>query len=239
MAQYQALVEEFTDRARFYRMLSRFYYGPLNQEEVDGLDADSLKDLSGQMENPLMVQGFNDMYRYLRRKNTGTRQELNNDYTGCFGGTRTYEFLYAVPYGSVFLSPEGELMGPERGEVFRIYKAHRIKVKEGYDIPEDHLAFELEYLAILNDRAAQDLSTGDLSSAVRNIADQRIFLEEHVNTWFDRLFNLSFRLIRTRFYQGVLRVTKGFFREESETLPRLEEYVQSLDDANDAGANMR
>jgi TorA maturation chaperone TorD len=118
-------------------------------------------------------------------------------------------------------------MGKPRGEVYHTFKQARVRLKEGVDLPDDHLSFELEFLSILCDRAIAALEDGDFGLALETVRLQREFLDMHILSWFDRFFNLSNRILKTRFYKGVLKVTKGLF----ETLPEvLDDLIAVIDD---------
>lgn len=212
------LADEMLERAATYRTLGRLFYRPLSEKDLEGMGTETFRHLSEESANTLVAEGYNDIYRYLRRRNTATCQDLGADFTQTFCGIREYRGVSAVPYESLYLSPEGELMGHARLEVFRIYKSHRIKLNEGVDIPEDHLSFEFEFMAVLSERCAQAVARGDMEDALRQAADQEDFLVQHILKWFGRFFNLSNKIVQTRFYQGVLKVAKGFLSEDAVAL---------------------
>lgn len=224
----EEIISAIEDRTQFYTMLSKLYAWPLEQGEIDSIDVDALKQLSAAEENELMADGLNDIYRFLRRKNTGTRQVLNADYTRVFLGRTAYEGLTAQPYASLFLSVEPHLMGEERMVVNQIYKKNQIKLSSGIDIPEDHLAFECEFMTIIGNRCVQMLEEENSKASLEQLEIQLMFVQDHILNWFDRFFALSNKLIETRFYRGVLKLSKGFFESEPKTIEKLIEDVISL-----------
>lgn len=224
----EELASVIESRSQFYRSLSKLYYWPFSQEELDQLDTAALRELSQSASDPLVADGYNDMYRYLRRRNTGTRETLNADFTRCFMGMTTFKGLACVPYASVFLQTGGELMGRPRNEVRRVYRANRIELEDGIDLPEDHLSFEFEFMAIIGQRCAEALRSGDTDAALEQVGLQAQFMDEHILTWTDRFFNLAVELVQTRFYRGVLKVTKGFLSTEPELLRELAEEIEQL-----------
>gem|GEM_PF-5051037 len=44
------------------------------------------------------------------------------------------------------------------------------------------------------------------------------FLADHILSWFDTFQDLALLLLETRFYRGVLKISKGFFLEDAELL---------------------
>lgn len=223
----QVLIPYMEGRTEFYKMLHKLYRWALTQEELDELSADDMRELSEQLDEGLMQCGFNDMYRFLRRRNTGTRQVLATDFTRVFMGMSTYEGFSAQPYASLFVGGAHQLMGAERMAVNRVYRECAVKLDEGIDLPEDHLAFECDFLAIINQRAICALRERDVERAVELLELQERFVREHVLNWLPRFYALSRKLVETRFYRGVLRVTKGFFEDEVRAIPELVEDVRS------------
>ena len=214
---------DLTQHAAFLRMLAGLYFKPLTQEQIDALDADAFHTLALTSEDALSAEGYNDIWRFLRRRDTGTRQVLNVDFTGAFYGASTYEGLCAEPYESLYTNAEGVLIGPARDAAFHIYKDHGMKVQEGLDLPDDHLTFELEFLAALCDRATQALQAADAGAAKEEISLARDFSRDHVCNWFNRFFNLSNKLLTTRFYRGVNKIAKAFLLVEPDYYERLED----------------
>lgn len=216
MTDTAGLTKVLKDRAAFYRTLSSLYFNSLTQEQIDSLAETDLTAFGAG--EPLLDEGFDDMRRYLRKRNTGTRQDLAVDFTSCFKAAQAYKGRYAVPYESVFRSESGLLMQEPRNEVYRTYKQAAIKLKEGVDLPEDHLSFEFEFLAILCDRAAEALEAGDRERAVAILESQTTFIEDHILSWFDDLAELATKILTTRFYRGVLKVTKGYLKVDLEAI---------------------
>ncbi|MGV8084126.1 MAG: molecular chaperone [Coriobacteriia bacterium] len=211
-----ALIEVLKNRAAFYRTLSSLYFRTLPQEQIDTLAQTDFSAFDGG--EPLLAEGFNDIRRYLRKRNTGTRQELAIDFTCCFLGANAFEGRYAVPYESVFRGETGLMMQEPRNEVYRTYKKAAIKLREGIDLPEDHLSFEFEFLAILCDRAAEQLNAGDIESAIKTLSAQQAFIEDHIVSWFGDLAELARKMLKTRFYRGVLKITEGYLKVDQEAI---------------------
>lgn len=232
------LAEVLQGRSSFYRTLSSLYYATLRQDQIDQLAGTDFSAFGA--EDPLLVEGFNDLRRYLRKRNTGTRQELAVDFTSAFIGTKVVHGLSAVPYESVYKSEDGLLMQEPRNEVYRIYKKVAIKLKEGVNLPEDHLAFELEFMAVMSERAAslllenasaespdgkplssEDLDTQVAQQVLENLQLQRSFLSEHILSWFKEFSDRASSILKTRFYHGVLKITEGYLMMDVDTLDGL------------------
>lgn len=214
-----SLLEE---RASTYRLLARLFFKPLTQGEIDGLARADFIDAACQSTHD---DGCKDIARYLRRRNTGTREELACDFTGAFYGVTTVEGKTAMPYESLFRSGEGLLMGAPRGEVYREFKANRVRVPEGVDIPEDHLSFMFDYLAVLCDRTAEHVQESEMADALELLEKQGRFLGEHVASWYGDFRAMAERIVQTRFYRGCLKLASEFVDGEPEEIALLREAI--------------
>ncbi len=208
-------------RAEFYETLSYLYFKPLTQEQVDNMARADFSAFAGIGDG--FASGIRDVTVYLRKRNTGTRQELAVDFTSAFAGTKTYEGRSAVPYESVFTSEEGLLFQKGYQEVFSTFKKSSLKLRDGIDYPDDHLSFMCEYMAIMSRRAATALETpGGCERARADMDASLAFLTDHILSWFDDFSAVANLILKTRFYQGVLRMSKAFFEFDQELLADLQ-----------------
>lgn len=203
-------------RAAFYDLLSSLYFRPLKADQIENIAA---MDMSSYAEvSELFAEGLHDMSRHLAKRNTGTRQELAVDFTSAFAGTSSWKGKYAVPYESVFTSEEGLLFQDAYHEVYRLYRDNHVERGQGYDYPDDHISFMFEFLAIMSQRAADMVRGGNRAGSVDALMLSKEFLEKHILTWFDAFQDLALLILKTRFYRGVLKVTKGFMIFDVELL---------------------
>ena len=170
------MVASVRDRAEMYRLLAQVYFKPLSQEQIDALAQADLAALAVGDASPF-ADGYNDVYRYLRRMNTGTRQELASDFTSVFYGIQTYEGRAAQPIESLYRSDGGLVMGEASGEVYRAFRESCVKVCEGLDLPDDHLSFLFEFMACLCERIATCVEDGRWEEASRTLDEQRVFFK--------------------------------------------------------------
>lgn len=225
----QVAVEDvLAGRASFYRMLSSIYYLELKQEQIDSIaEQDFSAFTSG---DPLFDEGMADIRRYLKRRNSSTRQEMAVDYArNILGmGARSKDDRTAMPYESLFTSESRLLMQDSRDEVFRAFKKSRLKLADGVDVPEDHLSFMFEYLAIMSDRAIEALKDDSLEEAHVNLSIQQTYMEEHLLNWIDDFCRALLASASTPFYRGVAKVTQAFVHSDADTV---EEMLACIDAA--------
>ncbi|WP_303728439.1 molecular chaperone [Denitrobacterium detoxificans] len=212
----ESTIDMLRARSSFYRVLESFYYKKLTEDQIDSMSATDYSAF-GEV-SPIIKEGFDDIRHYLARNRWGARERLAVDFTAAWVGTSTYEGRYAEPFESLFRGEESRLAGEPAAEVYRALKRASLKVDEYIHLPSDHLSFEMEYLAIMGLRAADQLEAGDLNLARENLETQRAFLNDHVLSWFDDFKALSEKILKTRLYCGVLKVTKGFIELDDELL---------------------
>jgi TorA maturation chaperone TorD len=223
-----SLAEVLAGRATSYRMLSRMFLRPLSESEIADLAAaDYISVAQGLEGSGLLAEGFNDMGRALRRRHTGTRQQLSTDFTMCFDGVEAVGGEVASPYASIYLGDEALLNQEPRHKVYRTYRSESVVLDSNIKLPEDHLSFELEFLAILSERAEAALKSSDTDVALHNLELSREFINEHILTWLDLFYGRADKILQTRFYRGVLKATKGYLELDLDMIDDLIEALQN------------
>lgn len=195
-------------RAAMYCMLASLYFAELTEEKVRELAGVKLSGMD--FGDELMAEGMHDIERYLRRVNSGTRQELACDYAHSMLGAGAYEQRRATPFESVFTSDSGLLMQDARDDVYRLFCQEHLEAREELRIPEDHLSFIFEFMAILCDRMRGAVACGFHEEAARLADVQKELWEHHLANWIDAYCNVLDEVALTRFYRGVAKVTRAF-----------------------------
>lgn len=213
-------------RAAFYDAVAALYYKPLTQEQIDRIADGGLGAFADTSE--LVAEGLHDMERAVAKRHSGTRQELAVDFTGAFAGTSSWKGRYATPYESVFTSEEGLLFQDSYHEVHRLYRENGVRKGAGFDFPDDHLSYICEFQAVLARRAVEALDAGDAERALEQVRRSQAVLRDHVLSWFDDFEATALLLVKTRFYRGVLKMTKGFFLFDAGVLEDLAEELERL-----------
>lgn len=224
-ASVDEIIAALEGRSAFYDFVSALYFKPLTAEQIENIAEMDFSIYEGT--NDLFEEGLHDMSRFLRKRHTGTRQQLAVDFTMAFAGTAAWKGRYAVPYESVFRSEEGLMFQGPYHEVYHLFRDAGVQRAQGFDYPDDHLSFMCEFMAILSKRAADALRNGNYEDAREQLRSSAGFLQDHMLSWFDALADLATNIIETRFYRGVLKMTKGFFLLDRQTI---EDLVGAIDD---------
>ena len=113
------------------------------------------------------------------------------------GGLRTalYAWLFARKNGGKF--------------ILRIEDTDRNRLVDEACEPEDHLAFELEFMQLLGERAADAFDAGDEGACARLLETRRAFLEEHLLNWVPAFAADVQRIARTGFYRALADIVLG------------------------------
>ena len=207
------------ERAAVYRFLSGLYLRECQDEYLRKLTSQGFPE-TGEGQFSCGCKSVNE---YLSAGGDGMRQELACDYAKVFLGAGVYDGEAANPYESVYASEARLLMQEPRDEVLRLYRAESVAVRqeEGAFLPEDHLSFELAFMAHYAERTAEALEDGDPALAVEYLEKQASFLRNHLNNWVPLLCEDVRSLARTGFYRGLADVTQGFLSDDERCLEDL------------------
>jgi len=208
-------------RESVYSMFSALYFKELDANQIKTLaqqDFSSVEDL-----DPDISEGIQAIRKSLQRVHSGTREDLAIDYAHTFlsAGSTKHE-RRACPYESVFTSELGLLMQDARDDAYRYMLAEHVEPDERLHIPEDHVSFELEFMASLCARLSTALETEDDAEARRLLDVQRSFHANHLLNWIDEFTTAVQRCCRTGFYRGVAQMTRGFVRLDTELIGETE-----------------
>lgn len=192
-----------------YTFIAKMFERPLAQKDIDALAQANLTSFDCGDNN--MSHGLKVMALYLKKRNTGTREVLNRDYTSAFYGIQDIDGIYALPYESAYENPNQLLTGKGRRKVFNIYKRCALCLKEGLDTPEDHLSYMCEFLSILAQRCTIAYENEDISTVKENLLLEHAFIKAHVLSWYEKFAHVAAGIVEERFYKGLLEFSGAFF----------------------------
>lgn len=217
-------IELMRARASIYRMFASLYFKELTLDQMRSL-ADS--DLSCFEElDPAIAEGIRDMTSAVRHAHEVAREDLATDYAHTFlsaGSTKNEK--RACPFESVFTSDQGLLMQEARDEVYRLMLAEHVEPDGRLHVPEDHISFECEFMAVLGERAIEALAAGDEQEAVRLLEAQRSFHAEHLENWIGAFCDAVLACCRTRFYGGMAKMTRSFVHLDAELMDECDDLL--------------
>lgn len=206
------------ERAATYGFLARLYREEVDAELLEQLMATDYPVSSG---NASMDAGYYALAKYLSNAWVDPLTKLSIDYTKTFLGSGIDTYSAAYPFESVYTSEKRLLMQDARDEVLAIYRSCGLDKSEAWNVGEDHLAVELEFMQVLAVRAARALRAGEQEQAFSLLNTQRNFMGDHVASWVPVFVNDVRRFSDTLFYQGLADLTQGFLEEDAALLDDL------------------
>lgn len=120
----------------------------------------------------------------------------------------------APPWETAYLI-EGECLvfQKETLEVRKWFRSFDLQIDKLYNEPDDHIAYELEFIATLSQKAAEALAQGNAAEAERLCQAQSEFLQQHLLTWAFDWCSLVIKNATTDFYRGIAFLVQGFLIE--------------------------
>jgi TorA maturation chaperone TorD len=212
-------------RADVYAILSACFAAPtaeLLEAAQSGALADALAGALGDLPDEgsgmeVALRAFEALPREMARSGSyGTIETLEVEYTRLFLGPG----LPAVPpYESVYVDgEEADVPGPLWGQAtFAVRDAYRQAGLAPHPGPEppDHLAAELEFVAMLSQREATTLADGDLGEAETVRHRRASFLREHLRAWAPVAAEKTAEEAQHPLYQAASRLLQAVIAAET------------------------
>jgi len=221
------------NRYGVYAFLSRVYGKELTPELIrEFASAKSpllqIGDL-GELEEGELKKGFQTLREYLQslaeRNIEEVKLELAAEYADLFLGVAGKP---PHPSESVYVGKEHLVMGKARDEVLSAYrKAGLDRVKE-FTEPEDHIAIELNFMALLCQRTMDALERNDKNTTKEYLKTQKDFIENHLARWVPQLTKDILAQSEVDFYKGIAMITDGFIEMEKKTIEELSAGIDGL-----------
>lgn len=194
--------ESLASRMAVYAFLSTVYFNEITLGFLQGL-REQQPALEGEMGAFAASLEHADLEQ--------TRKDLAAEYARVFLGMSRSPI---APYESVYTSDAHLLMQDARDDVLKAYRAEGIAVTNGGGLPEDHVAFEFDFMGRLCQKALEALEAGDEKEARRCLDKQREFFETHLESWLPGLCLDARKRVRTSFYQGAVELTELHMESE-------------------------
>jgi TorA maturation chaperone TorD len=129
------------------------------------------------------------------------------DFTTLFAGCRPDA---PYPYESIFSGAERLMMQEARDSVLDHYEEGGYAVVQGESRePEDHISYELGYVASLYGRAATASARGDEDAAQAALARVASFKAEHLSKWIPAFCRDVEKSAETPFFEGLAKLTQA------------------------------
>ncbi|CAG1016417.1 Chaperone protein TorD [Anaerolineales bacterium] len=221
---FDSLREINSGREVFYNFLSRGCQAEAKEEylEMAASLMPYIEDMASQTDAASLNEGVKLLAEY-------TNQWSNLDNIGkkefLLGLARDFAYLFltgakSVPTcESVYLSPEHLVKHGPYLQVLQAYQKVGFQTPVEFKEPEDHVAMEFKFMAILSNKIGRAVEAGENQRVFRLMEIQRAFLDEHLNKWIPQFCRLLIeRSAGRNFYRALAHLTEGFLAQDNEFL---------------------
>ena len=207
------------NRSRIYSFLARIYRTEVDKELLSQLSSLTIPENA---DIPGVSEGIRLLVNYVKHSMEDTLIELAVDYARIFLGTGVQSGEGAYPFESVYTNPYKLVMQEARDEVFNLYRKAGLIPSQDIGVPEDHVAFELEYMVHLCEDTSDALAAGDTHGAVDYLTKQKHFLEKHLlGSWMPAFCSDVQRVSKTDFYKAIAMITLEYQKIDLHTISEL------------------
>ncbi len=205
----QDVAEVMRARREAYLLMARLFRVEVDDELLATLrSTDALT-----CEDERLDKALGMMRDYLASEGASTL-DLARDYAKAFCGAGSTKRNSAYPFESVYTSEDGMLMQEARDGALAWYRRFGLTKAQGWHDCEDHLALELEFVAVLANDCLAALEAGDAARARELVVAQRDFVAEHLADWLPEFDRDVDRKARTSFYRGLARFTSLYVKRD-------------------------
>lgn len=106
-------------------------------------------------------------------------------------------------------------MQEARDEMFKSLVSEGLAIEDSFNMPEDHISFQFQYMARLLDQESKSWQEGCLEGAAAANEKSERFFNNHLMNWVPTFCLEAKSLARTSFYRGLCECTDAWLRLES------------------------
>ncbi len=206
---------QLVGEALLFGMLGRTLYPRPDREWLEPLTADDLfEEAPYASTQPATLRGLELLQRWAAANQGGIPDaeltELNMDYLRLFGGLGAVK---APPWESVYFSEERQLFQERTRDVRARYAQLGVTPQKETNEPDDHIAFELSFVAHCAALELRAIEQGDERAITAIGIARRDFLALHLLQWGQKWSELAFDYAETDFYRGMVLLARGGLAE--------------------------
>ena len=148
----------------------------------------------------------------------GDFENIKAEYTRLFVGFRR---VIAPLWESVYFNRDRMVFQQQTFQVRAMYTKYGLEVDAKGHEPDDHLSYELLFIARLFDICAEHLRKGEDALFNENLSDLRSFILCHPLTWVPKWNKLVQKEASTDFYRGYALLVESSLNQSEIILERL------------------
>ncbi len=198
-----------------FEMLGRVLYANPSRDWIEPLIADDLFESVPFAENQDdVLQGLAHLAQWRTRVGAQLTSadllDLRADFAQLFVGNIP---MHVPPWESVYFSEERLTFQQETLDVRRWYQRLSLQIEPSRKDAEDHIAFELTFIARCAELALQAHEAQNTAAFDELLTVQRTFLQKHLGRWGGKWADLAYTYARTDFYRGLALLVRGGLKE--------------------------
>jgi len=209
-------------RSHMYRFFSAVCNGPLNGRLLAYLFGPDFESLVQDFASAHSMELLAEAAAHSDKDVDELRYEYNNLFIVPQG-------QYVTPFESVYRGARvengkevpGYLNGPETAAVRRAYRGLGLKLKPRKIGPADFIGMELDFMHQAAEMEREAWQAGNAARAVRLLAVQRTFFEEHLHQWAPSLCRRVMERTRSSLYKCLASLMRDFLVVEAQTLSEI------------------
>jgi len=196
-------------QCEFYRVILEFLslvflVNPDEALMAKVISGDAFKQWPVDSENPKHAQALELLDGFCKSYKNNGLARVQQDYVCLFSGA---ENILAPPYESVFLSENNLIFEKQTLEVRIVYEQFGLKVPLRDEIPDDHLSYELQFIATMCDMIINAINKKDIKAIISLVNDCQRFLDDHLLKWISAFTARVAEHAKTDFYRGMSLMT--------------------------------
>lgn len=186
--------------------------GPPDHEQLATLAEESMFEAVPFAENQAATQeGLRILSSWAQTYDETCFESLKYDYLRLFEGPGMPK---AAPWESVYLNEEKNLIFQQETLLVREwFRAYGQRVPLLYKEPDDHIAFELQFVGFLTVQAAEALGDGHEAKAREYLAARGRFCSEHLLKWGCTWCIIAKEGAASDYYAGLSWLVEGMLNE--------------------------
>ncbi len=218
---YEILSEYIKDRTQVYKFYRDMFYALPTEDIIS-----NIKKFNGDLEDDL--QSFERTLITLSNKLSQEKKEnllseLRAEFTYLFIGPKSPP---ASLFESVYLSPRKQLFDKVTSEVRAEYFKNGLKVEKKGSIPDDHIAYELEFLYFLSDKAYVTITKNKtIKELKQTLITSSEFMQNHLLKWVEEF---SIRVNKSANFDFYKLISKSMVEFLNQDILIINELIQSL-----------
>ena len=178
-------------------------------------------------DNTKLSEGYRMIKNFCAMATVDPVTDLAVDFARVFlGAGITEKERCAFPYESVYTSPKGLIMQEARDEVLALYRKHGLGKDDSFNVPEDHISLEFEFMAHLCTLTIRAVESDRQYDAMVLLEEQKDFISAHLNRWIRSFCADIAKCSNTGFYRGLANITEAFIELEMDLTEDLTENLQ-------------